>query len=529
MNTSVQLPPQHHWPRAGALLALLLAWTLFWYFETGSAIVGIWLRSETFTHGFLVVPIVLWMVWRKRGSLSHLQPQPNAWGVALLGMAGLAWMLGELVAINALTQLAFVAMLALLVPALLGLAVARALLFPLAFLFFAVPFGEFAMPQLMEWTADFTVLALRLSGIPVYREGLQFVIPSGNWSVIEACSGVRYLIASVTVGTLFAYLNYQSTKRRVLFIVVSILVPVIANWLRAYMIVMLGHLSGNKLATGVDHLIYGWVFFGIVIMLMFMIGARWAEPEPSVSAADIDSVTQTKPLSPGAAVARPRFELAAVLIAVLVALPLGANWAMNHATDTAQPQLTAPARLSPQWALVSDQAPEFKPAFQDPSAEINRLYTAGQQVVGLYLGYYRQQNYQRKLISSENVLVPSKDPLWAQVSSSNREITFNQQPTKVREAELRKLTASAAPSDERLIVWQLYWVNGQLMTSSAQAKLQATLQRLLGRGDDAAVVILYTAKTADPETGQGLQAFVQANGPSIIALLEATRRKPTNP
>ena len=58
---------------------------------------------------------------------------------------------------------------------------------------------------------------------------------------------------------------------------VAIVVPVVANWLRAYMIVMLGHLSNNTIAVGVDHLVYGWVFFGIVIMLMFWIGARWAE------------------------------------------------------------------------------------------------------------------------------------------------------------------------------------------------------------------------------------------------------------
>ena len=82
--------------------------------------------------------------------------------------------------------------------------------FPLGFLFFAVPIGDFMLPQLMEWTADFTVLALRLSGVPVYREGLQFIIPSGAWSVVEACSGIRYMIASVTVGCLFAYLSYRA-------------------------------------------------------------------------------------------------------------------------------------------------------------------------------------------------------------------------------------------------------------------------------------------------------------------------------
>ncbi|MBL0150818.1 MAG: archaeosortase/exosortase family protein [Ideonella sp.] len=116
--------------------------------------------------------------------------------------------------------------------------------FPLGFAFFAVPIGEFALPVLMQWTADFTVGAL----------------------------------ASFMVGSLFGYLNYQSNKRRWIFVGLSLLVPVLANWVRAYMIVMLGHLSNNRLATGVDHLVYGWVFFGVVIMGLFTIGARWAEP-----------------------------------------------------------------------------------------------------------------------------------------------------------------------------------------------------------------------------------------------------------
>ena len=54
--------------------------------------------------------------------------------------------------------------------------------------------------KLMKWTADFTVTALQLSGIPVFRDGtFFFTIPSGNWSIVEGCSGVRYLIASFTV------------------------------------------------------------------------------------------------------------------------------------------------------------------------------------------------------------------------------------------------------------------------------------------------------------------------------------------
>src|SRR5206468_6688395 len=113
----------------------------------------------------------------------------------------------------------------------------------------------------------------------VFREGNYFTIPSGSWSVVEACSGVRYLIASFMVGTLYAYLSYRSTARRAAFIAASLVVPIVANWLRAYMIVMLGHLTNNRLAVGADHLVYGWIFFGIVMALLFWIGSRWRQDE----------------------------------------------------------------------------------------------------------------------------------------------------------------------------------------------------------------------------------------------------------
>ncbi|OIP15637.1 MAG: exosortase A [Comamonadaceae bacterium CG_4_9_14_3_um_filter_60_33] len=523
MTPSVQLAPERHWLRPGIVFLLLLGWTLFWFRDTASAIVRIWLQSDTFTHGFLVVPIVLWLVWRKRATLAPLQPRPNAWAVVLLALVAFAWLLGDLVAVNALTQLAFVAMLVLLVPAIFGLAVTQAIAFPLAFMFFAVPIGAFAMPQLMSWTADFTIMALRWSGIPVYREGLQFVIPSGNWSVVEACSGVRYLIASVTVGTLFAYLNYQSTQRRVLFILVAIIVPVIANWLRAYMIVMLGHYSGNTLATGVDHLIYGWLFFGVVILLMFLIGARWSEPEPSVSAADIDSVTLQKSHLHQQPAARPRFELAAILVALLVAAPPLGRAALDTANNAATPQLAAPTMLSPAWWLAPDPVAVFKPAFNNPSAEFNASYATAESKVGLYLGYYRQQDYSRKLVSSQNVLVLFKDPLWAHVASSTADISINGAPVKLRTAELRQ-SAAGMSDTMRLTVWQIYWVNGKLTSSDILAKAYGAFYRLLGRGDDAAVIVLYTPKGAGDEGKVHLRAFLQDNAAAITALLAQTRQ-----
>lgn len=506
----------HAWRTALPVYALLLACVVGLYFDTAQAIVTIWIRSDTFTHGFLVPPIVVWLVWRKRQAIAQLAPKPSLLAWPLIAGAAFAWLLGDLAAVNALRQLAFVSLIILLVPALLGWTVTRSIAFPLAFLFFAVPFGEFAMPQLMEWTADFTVLALRLTGIPVFREGLQFVIPTGNWSVVEACSGVRYLIASVTVGTLFAYLNYQSTSRRVLFIALSLLVPVVANWMRAYLIVLLGHLSGNKLATGVDHLIYGWVFFGVVIMLMFMLGARWSEPTP-----EPDSQVASR----GGGVQTPSLMFTAVTvisIAVLLAMPVIARSAIDG-SDRARvmPQLTAPASLGSDWTATSQQSADWQPAFQNPTAQLQATYVNGKEVVGLYLGYYNHQRDNRKLVSSENTLVKSKDPLWAQLSRGTHTLQLGGEPVVVRTAELRGRPVASQANEDRLVVWQIYWVNGTLTASDVFAKAYAAGYSLIGRGDDSAVILIYAPKGEAGHGERAIEAFLRANILNISKLLES--------
>ena len=262
------------------VLALLAA---FW--PTAASIESIWRRAETFAHGYVVIPIVLWLVWRKRHALATLPVKPNWPALVIVTGAGFAWMTGNLAGVLGLEHFALYFMLVAALVAVLGLPIAREIAFPLAFLAFAVPFGEFLVPVLIDRTADFTIAAVRASGVPVFREGNHFAIPSGRWSVVEACSGIRYLIASMMVGALYAHLTYRSTRKRVLFFLASIVVPIIANWLRAYMIVMLGHLTNNRLAAGVDHIIYGWVFFGVVMVAMFWIGTYWRDDEAPRSAA----------------------------------------------------------------------------------------------------------------------------------------------------------------------------------------------------------------------------------------------------
>jgi exosortase A len=503
-----------------ALAGLLLAIGLL-YRETASTMVGIWLRSDTFAHCLLVLPISLWLIWRQRGRLAMLTPRAQPWVLLALLAVAAFWLLADLVVVNAATQFAFVAMLVLAVPAVLGFDVTRAILFPLLFLFLGVPFGEFALPTLMEWTADFVVFALQLTGIPVYREGQHFVIPSGSWSVIDECSGVRYVMASFMVGSLFAYLNYRSYKRRAVFMLVSLVVPVVANWLRAYMIVMLAHLSGNKIAVGVDHILYGWVFFGVIILVMFMIGARWAEPDANSTLTDsAGGLASTSVAEP----ARTRSMLGvAVAGVVIVVLPQLMIAALEHAEGAAVDAVVdLPVRLSDGWSSEGAQLVKLAPAFSSPSAEARKAYAGPAGTVGVHVAYFRGQTDQRKIVSSQNTLVGMRDSDWNLPQFGGKRIVLNGRAVDVRTAMLLGRVSGGAAHRPKLMVWRLYWIDGRFIGGDAWAKLANALARLRGRGDEGALILLYADDESTARSNAAIEAFLQANASSLNAVLQRT-------
>ena len=503
------------WRQVLPLLVGLLLWILFVYRETGLAMVKIWARSDTFAHAFFVLPISLWLIWRQRDLLVLRAPKADIFVLPFMAGLGFLWFLGELASVNALTQSSLVAMLVLTVPSVLGWRVARTIFFPLCFLFFAVPLGEFLMPQLMEWTANVTVFALRLTGIPVYREGLQFIISSGQWSVVEACSGIRYLIASMTVGALFSYLSFTSTKRRLMFFAVSILVPVVANWMRAYLIVMLGHFSGNRLAAGVDHLIYGWIFFGVVIFSMFIIGARWSESESE--SLPVHGAPFPAKLNPE--ISRFKTILITLTAATLVALPHLAMSAYENSNNKPQIALHTPKSLSMKWEADIANVPVFKPDYKNPSAEVNALFRHQDQSVGLYLGFYQHQTHARKLISFSNGLVPSQDAHWTRVAVGQHSVGLGPSDITVKTAVLRQSLGQGSSNPERLLVWQFYWIGGTLTSNDYLAKSYAVFRRLTGREDDSAVIVIYTKDDKSEKTSNTLLSFLGDNYAAINLLL----------
>lgn len=476
------------------------------FFDTTAGMVRVWLVNETYTHGFLILPISLWLVWQNRQQLAALTPQADFRALIVLIPCLLGWLLATLVDVQLLRQLGMIALIPITVWLICGLPVLMTLLFPLLYLFFAVPIGQSLIPPLMEFTADFTVYGVRALGVPVFREGLSFSLPTGNWVVVEECSGLRYLIASAALGTIYAYLSYRSYLKRSLFILAALITPIIANGLRAWMIVMIGHVSDMRYAVGLDHLLYGWVFFGIVITLMFYVGSFWADPQ-----------VQTKlPPQPPAA-DKPRGvmhvgkrEVTSALVAVLLFAGITVFTHTLHSagrTVTDQAQITLPATMGDWQPQARGPVGDWTPLYHNPDQTLSVTYGRGVGTVTLHIGYFSGQARNADPASTLNRLTDPYSNEWRLLGNRAHVSATGQR----NEARVRSGKAD-------LTVWQLWAIGDRWTSNPYLAKLyQAYGLIFMGRRDGAYVAISTLRDGDDASVQARLEEFWLAAQPVLQA------------
>jgi exosortase/archaeosortase family protein len=118
------------------------------------------------------------------------------------------------------------------------------------------------VPLLQVVTAQLSMALLGLAGIPAHMEGVFITTPGGYFEVAEACSGVKFLVAMLALGVLIAHVGFRSWPRRLAFVATALIVPVLANGVRAFATILVAAETSNAAASGFDHVVYGWFFFG---------------------------------------------------------------------------------------------------------------------------------------------------------------------------------------------------------------------------------------------------------------------------
>jgi len=296
-----------------------------------------------------------------------------------------------------------------------------------------------------------------------------------------------------------------------MFIAASAIIPVIANGFRAYIIVMISHLSDARLAHGVDHFIYGWVFFGIVMFLLFWVGSYWREsteePQRNVGV----SRGGISPYSPGKLLSVSALAVALTPLWSLYASHLDSKAFTSRSVALKYPQGAAG------WTASSAEITGWRPRYIGADGSFFQVYTKAGKSVALYVGYYRRQQQDAELINSQNIMVVQKHPVWSNVGAEVREDRVGQHLQTIRESRLRSRV-------QRLLVWDWFRVDEDRFVNPLYGKLLLAGRRIVGGSGEGAAIIATVPYQEDVETGREvLREFLKDMSPAIDESLAKAR------
>jgi exosortase A len=482
------------WLRWGLLSALVALGSVYW--STFHTIYEKWGTDAAYSHGYLLVPISIWLAWRKRHEIAAIAWQPAWTGLLALGLATGVWVVARGSGVLVLQQAAAVAMIPAVVLSVAGWQMTRALAMPFLFLFFAVPAGRGIVPLLMQQSADFATWALQATGIPVYRSHMRLDIPGGSFEVAKACSGLNFFITGIVIGTLYGYLTYAGWKKRLLCIVAFIVVPLVANGVRIYLTILVSHLTDMRYGPGQEHVWAGRIFFVAVMLVMFYIGRRWADEPRAVNLTQRSrrQVIASRPLANGI--------LLALLFPAILAGPLAFQSSVaRSAARLADASILLSLPATDGWQGPDDAANRWRPRYTGALAERQALYrtpTGGE--VDVFVAVYGLGVTQgSEMITYRNVLsereidsLPDARTEWIELPSGTR-------------LPLRETRVRVADDLERL-VWHWYLVGDRATSSQFSVKAFEAVAFLTGRRDTERIVALSTP--LDPGSRDRLRAFL---------------------
>ena len=467
------------------------------------AAIQVWNSSTAYNHCFLILPIALWLAWHRRELLTGLTARPTLLALPAGFVLGAVWFVADRLGIMEGRQLVAIGFVQLLFFSVLGWPLYRALIAPLLYLFFLVPFGGFLVPALQSFTTHFVVHGLNLLGIPNFNEGNTIEIPQGVFYIAEACAGLRFLIAAAAFSVLYACIIYRSSGRRLLFILAAVCVPVIANGFRALGIVWLGYALGSATAAATDHVLYGYLFFSIVLLLLILLGLLFRDDR---GAAPLRSAVA--PRLPPARAERHGLPAAALVVVVAAIFPLLALQ-IDHAA--AATRLAAPAHFP--GCRPADSAAGF-PVLAVAGGALAH-FTCADGTLALTVALFPPRSDPRLVLDAERVL-SERDANEAEIR------TFRVHGTDPQSWVLVAIPAPPAVTASAL------WIDGRPATSDLRSRLRLAMHSLLG-GTHAPLVVSLKMVGPPRAAAERIAAFLSTGGVPGTLLSEWSTAALQNP
>ena len=263
--------------RASIKVGIIIASLAILYFHVAQGLVSDWIHMPDFSHGFLIPIVSFYFVYERRKELSALSPSTTWGGLGLIVLGILLLLLGNLATEFFTMRFSMLVVLGGVILFLLGKETFKTLLFPLAFLIFMIPIPSILMDRItfpmQLFASKVAAESLYLIGIPALREGNVILLANTSLEVAEACSGIRSLISLLALSVVFAYLSQKTALKRVLLVLSTFPIAIIANAARVTGTGILAHHYGDKVAQGFFHGFSGWILFVVAFVCLFLLGS----------------------------------------------------------------------------------------------------------------------------------------------------------------------------------------------------------------------------------------------------------------
>lgn len=259
-----QLQWQIIWQRA--LPFLVIAMLVAVYFPTFVGLSAEWVQwDESLSHAY---PLLLWflILLYRAGPIEPTEQHLSIDFLLGLGLivASVAWFLFSTVQIKILEQIVLLPILFLSIGFIFGINSLWRLRFLLLMPVFALPIWDYLNNSLVELASSVVGEMVRITRIPALIDGSSIFIPSGHIMIADGCSGLRYLIISLALGYTISYLNGYKEKGLISALVIAALLGLIANWIRIFVLILIGYSSEMESSLMEDHETFGWIVFALI-------------------------------------------------------------------------------------------------------------------------------------------------------------------------------------------------------------------------------------------------------------------------
>lgn len=437
--------PVISWQLLIVLGALALTALLFWH--TSRDIAVLWQDTNVlrYRHGWAVLAVTVWLIWRGRAALAAIPLAPPAGGWLLVGLGAVGW----LVLFNAGLQAPAMLALPLIVLAAIwsagGWRIAKWAAFPVLYLYFALPAWDFLDLPLQSLTTDVSLWLVRQVGIPATTDGHVIHIPAGWFEVEEACNGLHFFVVALAIAAVHGEIDDDSLGSRLLLMGLAGLLAMATNWVRVFIVIVAGHATNMQhFLVRVDHYYFGWFLFAFTLIFYVYLSSRIPRRK---SARKYEGSAKAS-----VAATAPKGKVVTATVLSAIALSLGPLWAQAVPRLAAPLGDVAPPNLAG-WTGPTPFTGDWRPVFENPDREWLVAYRSepfGEAV--LYRAIYRYQRQGRELRAYDTSDVGSRYRVTAsrdhEVSAGNRIVPVSEQ-------------AATGPDGKKIVVWSMYTVDGR--------------------------------------------------------------------